>query len=215
MLSDSKEDKCHWVGDKSRITERWEELSMAEEDHVLITPVGQPLPRCHQRTLLPQWASSTSQPRFMEMRYRLFTLCMRSCFLLRYQVSSSGLPPQLSFTCAVSHSQGPRRFMEDSHTLIAPFPNINGQGFFAVFDGHAGKHAAEWCGQHFHEVLIFLARHYISLPYAPTSIWRKYSKITPISLSPTSSIKHSTTSTRIYPSWLKIPMARCILGAQP
>jgi len=43
--------------------------------------------------------------------------------------------------------------MEDSHTLIAPFPNINGQGFFAVFDGHAGKHAAEWCGQHFHEYL--------------------------------------------------------------
>jgi hypothetical protein len=21
-----------------------------------------------------------------------------------------------------------------------------------VFDGHAGKHAAEWCGAHFHEV---------------------------------------------------------------
>jgi Protein phosphatase 2C len=44
--------------------------------------------------------------------------------------------------------------MEDSHTLVAPFGQINGQGFFAVFDGHAGKHAAEWCGQHFHEVLI-------------------------------------------------------------
>lgn len=42
--------------------------------------------------------------------------------------------------------------MEDSHTLIAPFNQIHGQGFFAVFDGHAGKHAAEWCGQHFHEV---------------------------------------------------------------
>ena len=42
--------------------------------------------------------------------------------------------------------------MEDSHALIAPFNQIHGQGFFAVFDGHAGKHAAEWCGQHFHEV---------------------------------------------------------------
>lgn len=42
--------------------------------------------------------------------------------------------------------------MEDSHTLIAPFDKVHGQGFFAVFDGHAGKHAAEWCGQHFHEV---------------------------------------------------------------
>lgn len=42
--------------------------------------------------------------------------------------------------------------MEDSHTLIAPFNQVHGQGFFSVFDGHAGKHAAEWCGQHFHEV---------------------------------------------------------------
>jgi len=42
--------------------------------------------------------------------------------------------------------------MEDSHALIAPFNQMHGQGFFAVFDGHAGKHAAEWCGQHFHEV---------------------------------------------------------------
>ena len=42
--------------------------------------------------------------------------------------------------------------MEDSHALIAPFNQVHGQGFFAVFDGHAGKHAAEWCGQHFHEV---------------------------------------------------------------
>lgn len=43
--------------------------------------------------------------------------------------------------------------MEDSHALVAPFNQVHGQGFFAVFDGHAGKHAAEWCGQHFHEYL--------------------------------------------------------------
>ena len=46
--------------------------------------------------------------------------------------------------------------MEDSHALVAPFSQVHGQGFFAVFDGHAGKHAAEWCGQHFHEVRSFL-----------------------------------------------------------
>lgn len=42
--------------------------------------------------------------------------------------------------------------MEDAYSFVVDFAGIRGQGFFAVFDGHAGKHAAEWCGQHFHEV---------------------------------------------------------------
>jgi protein phosphatase PTC1 len=41
--------------------------------------------------------------------------------------------------------------MEDAHSFIVDFDSVRGQGFFAVFDGHAGKHAAEWCGNHFHE----------------------------------------------------------------
>ncbi|KAI0087998.1 protein serine/threonine phosphatase 2C [Irpex rosettiformis] len=39
--------------------------------------------------------------------------------------------------------------MEDAHSVVVPFAGIHGQGFFAIFDGHAGKHAAEWCGQNF------------------------------------------------------------------
>jgi protein phosphatase PTC1 len=42
--------------------------------------------------------------------------------------------------------------MEDAYAFVADFANVRGQGYFAIFDGHAGKHAAEWCGQHFHEV---------------------------------------------------------------
>lgn len=42
--------------------------------------------------------------------------------------------------------------MEDAYSFIVDFASIRGQGYFAVFDGHAGKYAAEWCGQHFHEV---------------------------------------------------------------
>jgi protein phosphatase PTC1 len=45
-----------------------------------------------------------------------------------------------------------RRTMEDSHSFIYDFGGIRGQGYFAVFDGHAGKHAAEYCGNNFHNV---------------------------------------------------------------
>lgn len=42
--------------------------------------------------------------------------------------------------------------MEDAYSFIVDFAGVRGQGYFAVFDGHAGKYAAEWCGGHFHEV---------------------------------------------------------------
>ncbi|TCD64171.1 Protein phosphatase 2C 1 [Steccherinum ochraceum] len=58
-------------------------------------------------------------------------------------------PTALSFKCAVTDSKGPRRTMEDAHSIIVPFGGVRGQGFFAIFDGHAGKQAAEWCGQNF------------------------------------------------------------------
>ncbi|KAK3811151.1 MAG: phosphatase 2C-like domain-containing protein [Benniella sp.] len=45
-----------------------------------------------------------------------------------------------------------RRTMEDTHAFIYNYEGIPGHGFFAIFDGHAGKAAADWCGQHFHEV---------------------------------------------------------------
>ncbi|CCM05449.1 uncharacterized protein FIBRA_07668 [Fibroporia radiculosa] len=64
------------------------------------------------------------------------------------------LPAKYSFKCAVTDSKGPRRFMEDAHSVIVPFGGIRGQGFFAIFDGHAGKQAAEWCGQNFAECLL-------------------------------------------------------------
>lgn len=44
--------------------------------------------------------------------------------------------------------------MEDAHAFVYDFGGVHGQGFFSIFDGHAGKHAAEWCGKHFHEYLI-------------------------------------------------------------
>ena len=42
--------------------------------------------------------------------------------------------------------------MEDAHSYVFDFDGVHGQGFFAVFDGHAGREAADWCGKNFHEV---------------------------------------------------------------
>lgn len=42
--------------------------------------------------------------------------------------------------------------MEDAHSILVPFAGVVGQGFFAIFDGHAGKQAAEWCGTNFSTV---------------------------------------------------------------
>ncbi|KAF8161083.1 phosphatase 2C-like domain-containing protein [Crassisporium funariophilum] len=59
-----------------------------------------------------------------------------------------------TFQVGVSEDKGTRRTMEDAHSFVVDFDSVRGQGFFAVFDGHAGKHAAEWCGSHFHEHLL-------------------------------------------------------------
>ncbi|SCV72344.1 BQ2448_3881 [Microbotryum intermedium] len=63
---------------------------------------------------------------------------------------------------SVDRNKKCRRSMEDAHSFIYDFAGIRGQGYFAVFDGHAGKHAAEWCGEHFHEV-----RHPLALTSDP------------------------------------------------
>ncbi|XJO71960.1 hypothetical protein BDV3_001381 [Batrachochytrium dendrobatidis] len=43
-----------------------------------------------------------------------------------------------------------RRTMEDSHTITYNYLDEDGSGFFAVFDGHAGRSAADYCGQNLH-----------------------------------------------------------------
>jgi len=59
-----------------------------------------------------------------------------------------------TYTLGVAEDVGARRTMEDAYSFVVDYAGIQGQGYFAIFDGHAGKHAAEWCGQHFHEYLL-------------------------------------------------------------
>lgn len=61
-----------------------------------------------------------------------------------------------SFRIGVSEDKNKRcrRTMEDAHSFVYDFAGVKGQGYFAVFDGHAGKVAAEWSGQNFHEYFL-------------------------------------------------------------
>ncbi|ELU38478.1 PP2C domain-containing protein [Rhizoctonia solani AG-1 IA] len=69
------------------------------------------------------------------------------------------------YEVGVAHDRGQRRTMEDAYSFIVDFGNVRGQGYFAIFDGHAGKHAAEWCGQNFHKLFLGnLAEHNEPIP---------------------------------------------------
>ncbi|KAI0062897.1 protein phosphatase 2C [Artomyces pyxidatus] len=58
-----------------------------------------------------------------------------------------------TFRFGVADEKGPRRTMEDAHSYVFDYGGVHGQGFFAVFDGHAGKEAADWCGKNFQDYL--------------------------------------------------------------
>lgn len=46
-----------------------------------------------------------------------------------------------------------RRSMEDVHTYVKNFASRLDWGYFAIFDGHAGSQASEWCGSHLHTMI--------------------------------------------------------------
>ena len=79
------------------------------------------------------------------------------CVLMSYRPCQrlNEMPAHHStYTLGIAEDVGARRTMEDAYSFVVDYAGLQGQGFFAVFDGHAGKHAAEWCGAHFHEVSI-------------------------------------------------------------
>ncbi|KAH3663540.1 hypothetical protein OGAPHI_004941 [Ogataea philodendri] len=63
---------------------------------------------------------------------------------------------RLSFDVGVCENRNSRYrpTMEDVHTYVANFAERLDWGYFAVFDGHAGKHAARWCGSNLHNILV-------------------------------------------------------------
>jgi protein phosphatase PTC1 len=61
----------------------------------------------------------------------------------------------LSFKVGVAENKNTnyRNKMEDVHTYIANFAERIDWGYFAIFDGHAGKETARWCGNNLHSLL--------------------------------------------------------------
>ncbi|KAJ2403672.1 phosphatase 2C [Coemansia sp. RSA 2526] len=47
-----------------------------------------------------------------------------------------------------------RRTMEDAHFHQHDFEGVKGQLFMAIFDGHAGRQAAQWCGEHLAHIFL-------------------------------------------------------------
>lgn len=66
-------------------------------------------------------------------------------------------PPnyKLTYTVGVAENVNKRYrpSMEDVHTYVENFVERLDWGYFAIFDGHAGKDAAKWCGQHLHTLI--------------------------------------------------------------
>lgn len=62
---------------------------------------------------------------------------------------------KLSYSVGVSETMNNkyRPTMEDVHTYVENFVERLDWGYFAIFDGHAGKQAAKWCGQHLHSIV--------------------------------------------------------------
>lgn len=61
----------------------------------------------------------------------------------------------LSFKVGVAENKNVtyRAKMEDVHTYVANFAEKLDWGYFAIFDGHAGKQTARWCGNNLHTLL--------------------------------------------------------------
>lgn len=61
----------------------------------------------------------------------------------------------LSFKVGVAENKNTayRAKMEDVHTYVANFAERLDWGYFAIFDGHAGKQTARWCGNNLHTLL--------------------------------------------------------------
>lgn len=74
---------------------------------------------------------------------------------MSHSTSDSNKNYKLSYSVGVAEDVNKiyRPTMEDVHTYVENFVERLDWGYFAIFDGHAGKQAAKWCGQNLHAIV--------------------------------------------------------------
>ncbi|KAI8331570.1 phosphatase 2C-like domain-containing protein [Chlamydoabsidia padenii] len=83
------------------------------------------------------------------------------------------------YTIGISEDRNKRcrRTMEDAHCYITNYNNVPRQGFFAIFDGHAGKETAEWCGHNFHRILASCLNQFESTTPVPEILHKAFLQV--------------------------------------
>ncbi|ODV75975.1 type 2C protein phosphatase PTC1 [Cyberlindnera jadinii NRRL Y-1542] len=94
-------------------------------------------------------------PKLLEAKSSSSTACTHADRDKRSSSSSASTKYKLTYSVGVAENVNTRYrpTMEDVHTYVENFVERLDWGYFAVFDGHAGKEAAKWCGQHLHTLL--------------------------------------------------------------
>ncbi|KAJ2503400.1 phosphatase 2C, partial [Coemansia sp. RSA 2052] len=127
----------------------------------LLSTLSPALPSAEQQQQQEQLAKAAAQPGMQESTAATTEL----------SGDAAGEPagPDISAACphigvAFATNRRYRRTMEDAHYHQYDFEGVEGQVLMAVFDGHAGRQAAQWCGDNFADVFLQLKQKHPNLP---------------------------------------------------
>uniref|UniRef100_A0A0G4IDK9 PPM-type phosphatase domain-containing protein n=1 Tax=Chromera velia CCMP2878 TaxID=1169474 RepID=A0A0G4IDK9_9ALVE len=70
------------------------------------------------------------------------------------KASARGLKSARLYAVCEEMNGSARACMEDAHVVVDDFGGESGQGYFAVFDGHGGSQASNYCAAKLHEVFL-------------------------------------------------------------
>lgn len=72
----------------------------------------------------------------------------------KYLIPVSPLESPFHFGFCEDPNVRRRRRMEDAHAFFYNFAGKSNCGFFAIYDGHGGKSAADWCSANLHTIFL-------------------------------------------------------------